>query len=74
MGGGSELSETAAKKVAVLLLGVNGEQHVWEVNAGAVGEPVGYIWAESDGQFPAGTPNVGQERTPGAPIPCRQGE
>ena len=74
MGGGSELSKAAAQKVAVLLPGINGEQSGWEDNTGAVGKPVGYSWAEGDGQFPAGTPNVGQERTPGAPIPCRQGE
>lgn len=74
MGGGPELSETAAEEVAVLLSGVNREQSCWEVNAGAVGEPVGHWLAEGDGQFAAGTLDAGQKLAPGTSIPCRQGK
>lgn len=74
MDGGSELSKTAAEEVAVLLSGVNRKQSGWEVDARAVGDPVGHRFAECDSQFPTGTPEVAQELAPGASIPCRQGE
>ena len=74
MGSGPELRETAADEVAVLLFGVNGEQRGWEVNAGAVSESAGHWRAEGDGQFAAGTLDIGQELAPGASIPCRQRE
>ncbi len=49
--GGTKLGKTAAQEIAVLFSSVNGKECGREINAGTVGEPVGYGLAECDDQF-----------------------